>query len=121
MEWRVSVKKVCGSLAIALLAILISGWLTPFATGLSYHRFTWEAYAGSVYPSKETGDLGNAACSNGIDDDHDGLTDCADPDCFGISPCGAPAPAISTAGLAVLLVGLAIVGPFLLRARRRKA
>jgi hypothetical protein len=30
-------------------------------------------------------------CNNGIDDDANGLTDCADPTCFGISGCGAPA------------------------------
>jgi hypothetical protein len=30
-------------------------------------------------------------CGNGIDDDNDGLTDCADPDCFGMAGCPAPA------------------------------
>ena len=30
-------------------------------------------------------------CGNGIDDDTDGLTDCADPDCFGVATCPAPA------------------------------
>jgi len=121
MERRMSVKNVCGSLAIGLLAVLISGWLIPFATGLSYHRFTWVAYATNVYPSTETGDLGDPACSNGIDDDNDGLTDCADPDCFTIAPCGAPAPTVSTTGLVVLLGCLAVVGPLLLRVRRRRA
>jgi hypothetical protein len=29
-------------------------------------------------------------CNNGFDDDGDGLVDCADPDCFGVPPCGAP-------------------------------
>lgn len=34
-------------------------------------------------------------CNNGIDDDGDGLTDCADPDCIGCStPCG-PVPRVS--------------------------
>src|SRR5204862_1194528 len=27
-------------------------------------------------------------CDNGIDDDGNGLVDCADPDCFGVPPCG---------------------------------
>jgi hypothetical protein len=31
------------------------------------------------------------ACGNGLDDDQDGRTDCADPDCFGVSGCPAPA------------------------------
>jgi hypothetical protein len=30
-------------------------------------------------------------CGNGIDDDGNGLIDCADPACFGIGNCGAPA------------------------------
>jgi hypothetical protein len=30
-------------------------------------------------------------CSNMIDDDGNGLTDCDDPTCFGVGPCGAPA------------------------------
>src|SRR5690606_23189157 len=29
-------------------------------------------------------------CSNNIDDDGDGLVDCNDPDCFGVSGCGVP-------------------------------
>jgi hypothetical protein len=33
-------------------------------------------------------ELGEVACHNGMDDDHDGLWDCADPDCFGAAACG---------------------------------
>jgi hypothetical protein len=29
-------------------------------------------------------------CNNGIDDDNNGLVDCADPACFGVGTCGAP-------------------------------
>ena len=29
-------------------------------------------------------------CSNGIDDDGDGLIDCIDPDCLGNPACGTP-------------------------------
>ena len=29
-------------------------------------------------------------CNNGIDDDNNGLTDCADPACFGVQGCAAP-------------------------------
>ena len=30
-------------------------------------------------------------CGNSIDDDSDGLTDCDDPECFGLAICPAPA------------------------------
>jgi hypothetical protein len=33
---------------------------------------------------------GKEICNNGIDDDGNGLTDCADPACFGVPPCEAP-------------------------------
>ena len=38
--------------------------------------------------------ISEAQCGNGLDDDQDGLTDCADPDCAG-QPCG-PAPSTFT-------------------------
>ncbi len=33
---------------------------------------------------------GQELCDNGIDDDGDGLVDCADPDCYGVPSCAAP-------------------------------
>ena len=33
---------------------------------------------------------GPELCANGIDDDHDGLTDCMDPDCVGVVGCPGP-------------------------------
>ncbi len=38
-------------------------------------------------------------CTNGIDDDHDGLIDCADPDCAGAPTCCVPHTEICTNGV----------------------
>ena len=48
----------------------------------------------AVYPGPDAGvDVGPLtewACSDGLDDDGDGLTDCADPDCTGSGYCTNP-------------------------------
>ncbi len=68
----------------------------------------------------ELGGSGAAGCSNGLDDDGDGLADCADPDCVGLSPCGVPAPAASLRWtIALALVLTVIAAAFLHRARQR--
>jgi len=36
------------------------------------------------------GPLTETNCSNGVDDDSDGFTDCADSDCYGLSGCPSP-------------------------------
>ena len=61
-------------------------------------------------------------CSNGIDDEvpPDGLIDCGDPDCIGVDPCVAPAPALGPAGLIVGTAMLLLVGGAALRMRRRE-
>ena len=46
----------------------------------------YEVCAGGV--SITTGGGGPEICDNGIDDDGDGLVDCADPDCCGTEDCG---------------------------------
>jgi len=64
---------------------------------------------------------GAQACSDGFDNDFDGLVDCADPDCFGVPPCGAPAPALSQRMMVFLAVMLAAIGVgALARLRRRE-
>lgn len=60
-----------------------------------------------------------ALCSDGIDNDGDGLIDCADPDCFREPACNVPAPAASHFGLVALLSLLVALGGFGLRSRRR--
>jgi hypothetical protein len=74
-----------------------------------------------VYPTTETGDLGPAACSDGLDNDNDGLIDCTDPDCTKVHPCSAPAPVLSHAGLLLLIVLFTIIGLFRLGVRRHRA
>jgi hypothetical protein len=62
---------------------------------------------------------GNDNCSDDFDNDQDGFTDCADPDCANIDPCGAVAPAVSPPGTVLLAILLSLVGLIgLARARR---
>ena len=64
---------------------------------------------------------GAQACSDGFDNDFDGLVDCADPDCFGVPPCGAPAPTLSQGMTVLLAVLMATMGVgALARLRRRE-
>ena len=118
MERRVNARKLSRGAVIAFVVVFGGAFLTPLMTGLSYDRLTWTAYAEVVYPATETGDLGAAACSDGIDNDNDGLTDCVDPDCAAVAPCIAAAPALSSSALLLLVVVLMTVG-LLGYARRR--
>ncbi len=71
-------------------------------------------------PAEEPGEPETGAlCSDGIDNDGDGLIDCADSDCFGDPACHVPAPAASGFGLFALLSLLVALGGFGLRSRRR--
>jgi hypothetical protein len=45
-----------------------------------------------IVPDQTAADGGTGEnCQNGVDDDGDGLVDCADPNCAAVSPCIAPA------------------------------
>jgi hypothetical protein len=68
----------------------------------------------TVTPSDETGD---AKCSDGIDNDLDGLTDCVDPDCRGDRPCAQRAPTLSPIFLVLGLTSLLLAGLTALRRR----
>jgi hypothetical protein len=58
-------------------------------------------------PDEEIGD----DCTDGIDNDNDGLVDCADPDCVTQAPeCAAPAPALSAPMAVGSLVLLSMIG-----------
>lgn len=59
-------------------------------------------------------------CNDGLDNDDDGFTDCGDPDCVGVDPCVAPAPALGPAGLIVGAATLLLIGGAALRIRRRE-
>ena len=59
-------------------------------------------------PSSFENSSGNPACSDGIDNDNNGLIDCADPECLCV-----PAPTMTPPTLlllAVVLGGLALFG-----------
>ncbi len=64
------------------------------------------------------GGLGGQTCGDGIDNDGDLLIDCDDPQCVGIPPCIAPAPAplLSPVAVAVFVLGLFLVGMLGIRA-----
>ena len=61
--------------------LLIVKATSPQQTGLVSMRLS--------VPMNGRGDV--EICNNGVDDDGDGLTDCMDPDCFGIGNCTASA------------------------------
>ena len=67
-------------------------YTTPNLNTTTYYRATYycsgNTYCGVVYSNVETVTVDNVCieiCDNGIDDDHDGLVDCDDPDCGGTS------------------------------------
>ena len=126
-----------------MLFVVSNGWFVT-RLGLSYTHFEWEAFAGVTYPTEtptitpnatatptatststptatptppheDTG--GAQGCIDGIDNDGDGLTDCADPDCANTPPCGTAAPAMSARMIVALIAVLSAVGFW--RARRR--
>jgi hypothetical protein len=65
-------------------------------------------------------EMGDGACSDGIDNDGDTIVDCADPDCADAAVCRAQAPAIGTTGLLVAAVLLLVIGNLALVSRRRR-
>ncbi len=109
----------------------------------SYERFTWEAYAAVVYtntptatptstpsatpsatpsrtPSDQENSAGSQACDDGIDNDNNGLVDCADAACNGTAPCGLPAPTTSNRALVIIVALLFTVGFFALAPLRSR-
>lgn len=61
----------------------------------------------------------DTGCTDGIDNDGDGLTDCADPDCGNTPACGPVAPTVSHSGLGLAVLSLFFVGVLALIRRRR--
>jgi len=59
---------------------------------------TCTGVAANGCPAVETACTTGNCCGNGIDDDHDGLFDCADSDCFGIGSCPADEAHIASCG-----------------------
>jgi hypothetical protein len=102
-------------LLVALGLMVLNGFFVAQLVGLSYDRFTWEAYAQGYGPGE---DGTPQSCSDGIDNNTNNLIDCADPACFGVYPCAASAPTVSFPGLISLGVVLGSIGLLALRRRR---
>lgn len=72
----------------------------------------------SVTPTiTPTAEVGNALCSDGIDNNLNGLIDCVDPSCHTAEVCLAPAPALSPVFLLLGLATLSLIGLLKLRQR----
>jgi hypothetical protein len=64
---------------------------------------------------------GNQFCSDGIDNDNNGLADCHDPACAIVPPCGTAAPAMSPAVLVIMTPLLTLIGLFILARKRQRS
>lgn len=102
-------------IALAIVLMLLNGFFVARLLGVSYGHFGWEAYAGSYTPGEGGGP--ESTCSDGIDNDMNGLIDCFDPGCANALACAARAPVVSTSGLLSLAVVLTSVGVLVLRRR----
>jgi len=92
---------------------------TPTVTPTTTPTATPSATPTATPPSSEAF-LGFSSCTDGIDNDMDGLIDCADPDCSHTPPCGAPVPLMSWSPLALLVVALFSAGAFGVRRIRAR-
>ncbi len=73
-------------------------------------------------PANFENEAGDFACSDGFDNDFNGLVDCADPSCATSTRCSAPVPVAGTPGTGVLIAILTGLGLYaILRYRRRFA
>jgi hypothetical protein len=104
------------SVAALLLALALTEGSThpAWAGDLLTESFDDKNPAGWALTTNGTGgppttedELGPAGCSDGMDNDLDGATDCGDLDCLGVPPCVAAAPAAPwpIAALLLLIVG----------------
>lgn len=66
-------------------------------------------------------EMGDDACSDGIDNDGNNATDCADSSCADAAVCRAQAPVVGSTGLVVVAILLLVVGNFALVSRRRRS
>ena len=106
------------NLIVALALFAANVFVASRIVSLSYSHFTWQAYAAIYGPGE--GGLGVDSCSDHIDNDANGLIDCADPGCAGAPNCIALAPAMSWYNLLTLLVVLGTVGLLSLRRQRQQ-
>lgn len=66
-------------------------------------------------------EMGDDACGDGIDNDQNGVTDCADSSCADAAVCRAQAPVVGSTGLIVVAILLLVIGNFALVSRRRRS
>ena len=102
--------------AVAALLVLLNGLFAMRVVGLQYGHFSWETFAQAYALPENT--FGPDACRDGIDNDSNGLTDCADPSCRGTPPCVRPAPTLSWPALLACTLVLAGAGLWGIRRRR---
>jgi hypothetical protein len=103
------VSAACKEVLLALLLVLLNGWLVVGIVGVTYGPFQWVVFA-QPYMSE-----GN--CHDGVDNDGDGAVDCTDPDCRTDPACAAPAPIMGAAGVALTMLVLLLVAAVALRRR----
>ena len=127
------------------IGVLVVTFNLPFVFkfgGFSYAPSDWTAFAqGAPYTPTETptetptvtptvtptatptppheDTTGAFACSDGIDNDGNGLTDCADPACANTPPCAPAVPIVGHRGLVAGVLLLLTVGAFGINRRRR--
>ena len=102
-----------------LRELLMAALLLGINAGAAGYLIGFNSVAGALPIIVYETDVGASGCSDGIDNDGDGLVDCGDPDCIGIAPCVAPAPALSSTGLILGALALLGVGAAALTLRRR--
>jgi hypothetical protein len=66
-------------------------------------------------------ETGDGACDDGLDNDGNGIIDCADPSCAGAGVCRTQAPVIGTTGLVIVGILLLLIGNVALVTRRRRS
>lgn len=96
-----------------------TGTATSTATSTATATATTTETATPTATITPTAEVGSALCSDGIDNNLNGLIDCADPSCAGSEPCVAAAPALSPVLLLLALAGLSLIALLQLRRRLR--
>ena len=101
-------KVVCSEVALALLLVLVNAWTVVRLIGLPYGPFQWAVFAQTYLGESDF----PGGCSDGVDNNGDGLVDCVDPDCRADPGCTARAPILGAPGVALAIFVLLVVSYF---------
>jgi len=101
----------CRQALLALTLVLLNGWIVVRLVGLPYGSFQWTVFAQTYFAESEI----PGGCSDGIDNNGDGLADCADPTCRADSSCAAAAPIMGAQGVFLAILALVLASYFGLR------